>query len=171
MYQGWRNSLARRSWRVRFPSGPQNRRSCHRHINLFHKFRRWCIHTDLSAYESVGGAQKWKPHPGLSWSANRFFLLGWRSAGHKARWEDYPRNTWFDSKICYKITKCPGCWSIGGMMLLNKLEPCNRKRATQQARLCGITTFLWYHIGVSIAAIQCRNRGSNPLTIANWVGR
>ena len=80
MFQGWRNSLARRSWRVRFPSGPQNRWSCHRHISLFYKFRRWCIHTDLSAYESVGDKQKWKPHSGLSWSANRFFLLEWRSA-------------------------------------------------------------------------------------------
>ena len=55
-------------------------------------------------------------------------------------------------------------------MLLNKFEPCNRKRAMQQAILCGITTFLWYHIEVSMAAIQCRNRGSIPLTIANWVG-
>ena len=53
-------------------------------------------------------------------------------------------------------------------MLLNKLEPCNRKRAMQQARLCGITTFLWYHIEVSMAVIQCRNRGSNPLTIATF---
>lgn len=80
MFQGWRNSLARRSWRVRFPSGPQNRWNCHKHINLLYKFRRWCIHTDLSAYESVGDKQKWKPHSGLSWSANRFFLLEWRSA-------------------------------------------------------------------------------------------
>lgn len=39
-------------------------------------------------------------------------------------------------------------------MLLNKLEPCNRKRATQQARLCGITTFLWYRLVVGRVASQ-----------------
>ena len=90
MFQGWRNSLARRSWRVRFPLGPQNRWNCHRHINLLYKFRRWCIHTDLSAYESVGDKQKWKPHSGLSWIANRFFLLEWRSAETQNSLESNP---------------------------------------------------------------------------------